>query len=357
MPTPQDDSDAFINAAEAAAIQDAIDGTSNEIFNAGFGKEDDDDVIDETGDRSLEALGEGLEGEILPPDDEAVEGEETGETEPKPRKDETEKEPVAAKPGEETPAAEPQGTVPPAVHRKALERARAAEAERDGLKTSYDELKGQFGTLSAKLDGLISGLSRPQQKTEAETKPEAEVIPDILEDPRGYAEYLSRRQNASLQPVLQALENSRVETSMGLAHARHGQAFDSAMEAIGKLNPQNAEHVVQVQRIYRSPNPGEALVSWHKRNVALAEVGDDPSKYRERIASELRNDPTFIKSVIEAAQAQANGNGSGRPNTTIKVPRSLNGASGSSARTDDGIAGISGLDDQQGIFDSVWSDR
>ena len=41
------------------------------------------------------------------------------------------------------------------------------------------------------------------------------------------------------------------------------------------------------------------MVGWHKRNKTLAEVGDNPTEYRERIAKETREalikDPEFRK--------------------------------------------------------------
>ena len=97
-------------------LRDAIRGTEREIFGEAFGN--DEPVLDETGDRSLEQMGTGLEGQIEPEEDEEPEAEETGEeTEtPEPKPGETE---GKEKPDEATPKPEvdrsPKAAFPPVV--------------------------------------------------------------------------------------------------------------------------------------------------------------------------------------------------------------------------------------------------
>ena len=50
--------------SENDILRDAIIGTEKEIFGDAFGK--DDITLDETGDRSHEAMGDGLEGQVEP---------------------------------------------------------------------------------------------------------------------------------------------------------------------------------------------------------------------------------------------------------------------------------------------------
>jgi hypothetical protein len=40
-------------------------------------------------------------------------------------------------------------------------------------------------------------------------------------------------------------------------------------------------------RVMSSPSPYLALVDWHKRQVAAAEIGDDPAAYREKLKAEI----------------------------------------------------------------------
>ncbi|MBV8474082.1 MAG: hypothetical protein JO107_14785, partial [Hyphomicrobiales bacterium] len=55
-------------ASERDILRDAIIGTEKEIFGDAFGQEE--VTLDESGDRSLEAMGSGLEGQHEPDDEE-----------------------------------------------------------------------------------------------------------------------------------------------------------------------------------------------------------------------------------------------------------------------------------------------
>jgi hypothetical protein len=138
---------------------------------------------------------------------------------------------------------------------------------------------------------------------------------------------------------------------MAIAHASHKDTFEKAFAAINKLNPQNPDDRVTVQRIYSSPNPGEALVSWHKRAQTLAEVGDDPAAYRERVAKETREalmkDPEFRKQLIADLRGEAANPGpDGSPRTTTRLPGSFNRAPGSNLGTED--------DSEQAVANAAW---
>lgn len=59
------------------------------------------------------------------------------------------------------------------------------------------------------------------------------------------------------------------------------QAFIGALQA-GRLDP------ADYRRVVNSPNRYAEAVKWHQRQVARAEIGDDPSADRARIEAELR---------------------------------------------------------------------
>jgi hypothetical protein len=125
-------------ATDNDVLKDAIIGTEKEIFGDAFGKEE--LSLDESGDRSLEAMGDGLEGQIEPDDGEETEVEETtAET-----KEDTEaaaKVEAEAKPSHEATEAktETQGRVPAGRLREEAEARRKVEAERDALKAQLLE--------------------------------------------------------------------------------------------------------------------------------------------------------------------------------------------------------------------------
>lgn len=321
------------------AITNAIIETEREIAGSAWDQEETE--LDESGDRSLESMGEGLEGQHEPEDDEELEAEEAEEAEgDEESEEEAEPEVVAAKPAETKPTStevpEPTGRIPPGKLREANERARAAEAALEAFKAEQAKA-GDNKTLTERLDAVTRELAdlrrAPPVAPRPVEPPKPEVIPDIFEDPKGFAEYMQKGFQAELSKRDAQLANQRVENSMAIAHAFHKDTFEKAFAAINTLNVNNPEDRAVVQRIYSSPNPGEALVGWHKRNETLSRVGNDPDKFEENIRNQTREalmkDPEFIKQIVAAARGEAARGDNGSPRTITRYPKSLNGASGS----------------------------
>jgi hypothetical protein len=354
---------------EVDAIENAIIETEREIALEAWGQEENTE-LDETGDRSPESMGEGLEGQHEPDEDE-TEGEEAdGESETGEGEGETAEAEVAAaataaaaEAGKGKTATEPpKGQVPSGTYRQVAERARAAEAERDALKAQIEKAKGDTTSLADRLDAVtreIAELKRaPREVPKAAEPPAPAKRPDQFEDPDGFADFLERQAEAKIAPIIQQLANQRVETSMAIAHAIHKDTFAEAFAAVNKLDPQNPDDRVTVQRIYASPNPGEALVGWHKRSKTLAEVGDDPTAFRERVAKETRDalmkDPEFRKQLAAEMRGEAAQPGpDGKPRNLTRLPNSLHRAPGSNlgAEHSDPNAGD---DSDQAIAASAW---
>lgn len=74
----------------------------------------------------------------------------------------------------------------------------------------------------------------------------------------------------------------RSSTSLDGAKARHGAAFDEAFAAVEK-----AGDPALARAIYQSPDPGEALMKWHKRTKLISDIGDDPDAWVRRRYQEL----------------------------------------------------------------------
>lgn len=349
---------------EEQMISDAIKGTETEIFSSAFGKDADDDAGNDEGDRSLEEMGEGLEGQVEETpakepdeaDDEADDGDDAGdealERDPKTGqfkpKAETDKDKAGDKPGEKKPAAadrKPQ--VPPGRLREEADKRRTAEAasaaalaERDAALAKVGALESNFNTLNKQLSDLMTAIATGKvggQQQQAPQKQAGEVKsdprPDMFADPDGYEAWNERRIARVEQSVTQRIEAQRVEMSMQYAHEKHGEAFDEAYKAITSLDRNNPRDRQIVQQIWSSPNPGKALMSWHNQVKTLREVGDDPTKYREKVATETRdqllNDPEFLKQVMEKLRGDAEGTGDGKkPRTVVRLPPSANSARG-----------------------------
>ncbi len=338
-------------AREDDAISNAITATELEIAGAAWGNEE-TDALDETGDRSLENTGDGLEGQHEPDEDDDLDDDESdeddeGEGKPEPK-------PAGDKPVEEPKKNDldiPEGRVPPGQYRKVAERARAAETERDALKAQLNDRLELVMREISDLKRAPRGDIKPQEP------PKPEVVPDIFEDPKGFAEYMQKGFNTELAKRDAQLQNQRVETSMAIAHAFHKDTFEKAYSAVGQLNPQDPDARATVQRIMASPNPGEALVAWHKREQTRAEVGDDFVAYRDRIAKETRenllNDPEFKKQIVASLRQDAANGDDGQPRTTTRLPRSLARAGGSNLGADRGDSGYSDGSDQA-VADAAW---
>lgn len=348
---------------EVDAISDAIIATEKEIAGSAFDQED-TDALDETGDRSLEDIGGGLEGQHEAEDDDEADGEEAEGEEKSDGEGEAETAAAAAVVAAAKPGAveQPESRVPSGKLREANEARRAAEAERDTLKAQIEKGTGENKSLADRLDLVmreIADLKRAPrtEQRQAEQQPQPEVVPDIFEDPKGFIDHITKGFEAKLSVRDQQLAAQRVETSMAIAHSSHKETFEKAWGAINQLNPNDPDARVVVQRIYAAPNPGEALVAWHKRNQTLAEVGDDPAAYRARVAEETRaallKDPEFRKQLIADLRGEAAAGDNGTPRTETRLPRSLARASGSNLGAERGDP--QGREDSdQAVADAAW---
>lgn len=356
---------------EEAMLKGAIAATQTEIFDAAWDKEE--SVLDESGDKSREEMGEGLEGEHEPEEEAELEAEgaENGAEGDGKAKPEGEQEPARDDKGKfaKDGKAEPEKVVEPDPktgkdHRVPVreltserEKRQAAEAETARLKSELEANKKTSGDevakLNAKLDGILAA-QRQQPLPKAE-QPKKDEPPDMFADPEGYRAWQQRQVAAAVGETRRELTERFIDSSFGLARDADEATFDKAYAALRTLDPRNPLDVATVRNITNAPNPGSALMKWHRQQEALREVGTDPGKYREKVAADTREalmkDPEFRKQVIAELKAEAEGASDGRPRTITRLPKSLNGASGSGAAHDAPLDGSQG-----GIFESVWSD-
>jgi hypothetical protein len=356
--------------ADSDLLRDAIIGTEKEIFGEAFGQES--TTLDDTGDRSLEAMGEGLEGQHEPDeDDEDGEGDDQIAQQGKADKDTADlKDDKPAKEGDEpdqklTDRQEAQGRVPAGRFRAKSEEARAAQAERDAFKAQLDAEKQSsqqaIAALNAKHDALMAFLQR-QQMQAAQPKPaEADKpqVPDLFENPTAFAEYLRTQAQADVNALREQMRQDRLNASSEMARAKYGETYDAAYKAVSSLNPNDPGSKALVQGILSAPNPGEALVSWHRRNETLREVGEDPAAYKARVADETRKaliaDPEFRKQILEGMRSDAERarDDDGQPRSTFRIPPSLQRVAGGNGRAPDDMHGFDGS--ESAIFNSAFS--
>lgn len=340
---------------EQDILRDAIIGTNKEIFGEAFDKED--LTLDETGDRSREALGDGLEGQHEPDEDESeTEGDEAEGDEGVEATAQTTE--VTTQP---EPEADSKGRVPPHVIRERTERLRAAETERDALKVRLEaaeaESQRKIDALRAEFLTALRQQPKPDQPKPADA-PKPDAPPDLFENPTAFADFLRNGVKSELAAMQQQMREDRINASMESAKARHGETFVKAFTALQSVARDGThDGRALAQRLTSSPNPGEAVVAWHKRSETLREVGDDPVAYRAKVAEDTRaalmKDPEFRKQLLTELRADAMAGEDGRPRTQTRLPPSLNRAAGGNTRAPNDLDAFDGS--ETAIFGSAFT--
>src|SRR4029079_8972977 len=118
-------------------------------------------------------------------------------------------------------------------------------------------------------------------------QPQAPQEPvDIFADPQKWEQTFEQR----LLAKQRELEGN---FSLRMAALKHGQGtFDEAYKALSDavMRGDTATH----QQIINSPDPGETLVNWHKREKTMALVGPDPEAFVKKALEEALNNPEFL---------------------------------------------------------------
>ena len=291
---------------EEEIIAGAIADTEQEIFDEALEQPEDDN----DGDTSLEEMDDGIPGDEEEGDDEpdatGEEGEE-GEEEPDDPDATTEQDDEAPQP-----APEGRERIPSSRLREETERRRQIEQERDTLRT-------QLAAFQAALQ--VQQRPPPQQEQPAK--------PDFWSDPEAWA----ANQRAEIAREFTA---KHVNAALSEAHEEHGDEFVAAYRALTSQNPQDPVARAAVQRIWDAPNPGKALMRWHGEQQILRQSGGDPQAYKQQVAREIMSDPEFRRQILSDMRGEAQRGDGGRPRTSTRLPKSLNGASGGgSVRTGD----------------------
>jgi hypothetical protein len=193
--------------------------------------------------------------------------------------------------------------------REISEEKRAAQAERDALKTENARLAFERQEFQRRM----AALENPAPKADE---------PDPLMDPKGYREHMERR-------FEERLIGERREMSLQAARKTYKEEFDQAYATAHEFLRQGADPALQI-RMNNSTDPGETLMQWFREVKVRAEVGNDPAAYKQKVLAESLKDPEFRKSAMEAwrNEAQQNQNqGKGRP----MLAPSMNGVSRQSA--------------------------
>jgi hypothetical protein len=320
---PKKSNQQIYEEAESEFLTEAIRQTDQEIFDDALGLSPDEN----DGDTSLEQMDE----DDAPTGDEEPTDEEEGE-EP----DESEEGEGEEGEGEE-PAADDRVNdrgqdrrgVPSDRLRQEADARRVAEAETRELR--------------ARLENLERNQRQPQQQQQQPEKP------NMFDNPEGWEQRIR-------SDIANEFATRHVNTSLNDAHEEHGEKFDAAYQSLIRAGQSGDRQTVQ--QIWDSPNPGRALMRWHNRQQVIRDVGTDPQAYRTKVARELMQDPEFRKQMVETLRDDAMNGNRGAPRTRVRLPASLNGASGGAGHRsrDPGPTrggGFSASTERE-IADSVW---
>lgn len=302
--------------AEDLGLANAIAETEQEIFSEANGT----DPLDNDGDRSLEEMGDGLEGEQIDEPDEGTEEDEAEgeEAEELQTQADDEGEPAQEGPAQDEDRQRP-GMVPSGRVREQTERARTAETQLEALRAEFEAFKAGIAQRPAPQP------QQPQQPAEP---------PDMFADPEGFRRHVIEQAN-------QAAQFRHVEASLADAAETHGEKFQAAyreLQTLGNSERQQFGNSPSVTRIWNAPNPGKALMSWHAQQSTLKEVGNDPNAWLDKKLEERLNDPDFLAAAVERARGSARQNGAREyapSGNSRRMPPSLNSQSGSSHQVGD----------------------
>ena len=206
----------------------------------------------------------------------------------------------------------------------------ALHAEKQKVKRYTEEVadfRRSNEALQRQVTELLQRVPVPQR--------EAPKAPDFFENPEAATAHhvqsqVSPQFDQINQTLLAIAKDNAITRFTEEAVDEAERAFITAMQG-GKLDQ------ADYQKVVTSPNRYAAAVQWHKRQLAQAEIGDDPAKYRERLEAELREK---ITAELNGTQQQA------RPAPVM--PSNLAGARNTAPRSGPAWSGPASLQD---IFD------
>jgi hypothetical protein len=184
---------------------------------------------------------------------------------------------------------------------------------------------------------LAETNARMGQLVEAVTpRPARPAPPDFFDNPEAATRFeVAQTVSPEFERINQTLHSFARENAIGrFEEAKVNdaeRAFIGALQA-GQLDP------ADYRRVVNSPNRYAEAVRWHQRQVARAEIGDDPSAFKARVEAELR----------ERILAELNGGAGERSRFAYATPSNLAGVRNVGSRSGPAWSGPASLTD---IFD------
>lgn len=176
-------------------------------------------------------------------------------------------------------------------------------------------------------------LQELQRKLQEKETPQEPV--DMFTDPQAWEQTLTQRNEQWRKQVMG-------EMSLRLAKANHKDLFDEAYVAM-QQRLQSGDVALQ-QAFISSPDPGEMMINWYKREKTIQTVGPDPEAFLAKALDAALENPEFLARAVEKARGTA----STKP-TQVKLPPSLSKATASSASGES-----AGEDSDSALWENAW---
>lgn len=171
----------------------------------------------------------------------------------------------------------------------------ALHAEKQKTKRYTEEvssLRTEISQRDAAWERRIAQLVEAQ-KPKVEQQP-----PDQFEDFPGATRHVVQPEFQRIEQQLLAIAKDTAVTRFTEEKVEEAErAFLAAFEG-KKLDP------ADYQKVVGSPNRYAAAVQWHQRQLAQAEIGDDPAAFRAKLEAELREKLTAELTNGDQPQAQ-----------------------------------------------------
>lgn len=156
----------------------------------------------------------------------------------------------------------------------------ALHAERQRSRRYSEEVadfRRQLAETNARMAQLVEAVT-PRQA--------APAPPDFFDNPEAATRFeVAQTVSPEFERINQTLHAFARENAIGRFDEAKvddaERAFIGALQT-GRLDP------ADYRRVVNSPNRYAEAVRWHQRQVARAEIGDDPSAFRARVEAELR---------------------------------------------------------------------
>lgn len=211
---------------------------------------------------------------------------------------EPEKEPEEPQKAEEEKEPEPQVEPEPQAEEKQdhrvplpelLETRKGKQEAEERARQAEERLQSQGAQLQA-LQSQLNGFQQAVLSNQQATQPEPAKI-DIYEDPEGFQKNLT-------DSIFTTMRRNMLDASDAAARRYYGSdVVDAAIQA--------AQASGEIQTLLGDPDPGSAIVEWHKRQKVIQETGGDLEKYRESIETGLR-EQIKTELLAELGVAQTN---------------------------------------------------